>query len=145
MYAAAWPWSRSAVKLLISKGANRAAKSNVSAAPPTSPNPLRPLRSPLGHSGHSAPLQDGETALDIAIRTDSTDIIELLKDTAEEALFKAVKEGDLTTLKGLVEEGVSVNAKDAEVSATPPALLVVPLSSTPRHPALCCPALTARH
>ena len=40
-------------------------------------------------------------------------------EQAQQALFKAVEEGHLTTLGRLVAEGVNVNAVD-EVSAAPP-------------------------
>ena len=54
-----------------------------------------------------------------------------LRPQAEEALRKAARDGDLATLKRLVEMGVSVNAED-EVCAAPAA---APTLSAPRPPA----------
>ena len=64
-----------------------------------------------------------------------------LRPQAEWAFLNAVEQGDLATLKRLVEEGVNVNAK--YVSAAPPAAPPSPLRPSPsalaaRRP--CCPA-----
>ena len=48
-------------------------------------------------------------------------MIEVLKGPAEEALFKAATNGDLATLKLLVDEKVNLEAKDDTVSAALPA------------------------
>ena len=60
----------------------------------------------------------------------------------EQALLNAAEQGDLATLKRLVEEGVDVNAKSGYVSAAPPAAPPSPLHPSPsalaaRRP--CCP------
>ena len=61
-----------------------------------------------------------------------------LRPQAEEALLKAAEEGDLATLKRLVEEGVNVNAapRSIHVRAAPPAAPVIPppLALRPRRP-----------
>ena len=66
-----------------------------------------------------------------------------LRPQAEEALFKAAKQGDLATLKRLVEVGVNLEATDG-VSATPPTA-PSPLRPSPSALAArpCCPDLTA--
>ena len=63
-----------------------------------------------------------------------------LRPQAEKALINAAKEGDLATLKRLVEQGVDVNAVD-EVSAALPA---APTLSSPRRPPPLLPRLHRR-
>ena len=73
-----------------------------------------------------------------------------LRPQAEHALRRAAEEGDLATLKRLVEEGVDLEATDG-VSAAPPAAPSNPLHPSPtalaalaaRRP--CCPAPRRRH
>ena len=86
--------------------------------------------------------------MDVAISRNHTDLIELLKDPAEEALFKAVKEGDLVTLKRLVADGVNLEAKDDKVNAAPPAEPSLPgctLALRPRYPAPVAPPSPPPH
>ena len=69
-----------------------------------------------------------------------------LRPQAEAALRHAAKCGDLATLKRLVAEGVNLEAKEPQVSATPPA--APPAPSAPRPPpsppaAPAAPALAA--
>ncbi len=67
---------------------------------------------------------DGVSALTVAKAEASPDVVSLLRDAGaqesqEERLDDAIRNGDLATVEGLLEEGVDVNALDTGAYQTP--------------------------